>query len=250
MTLDHMRSFSLHITIAFAHNFFQVHQYSIHIPFWPSYFLLWCFANFRWMADSFSRSPIGLLCTQFTQHLISHPISAIFRKPVQDDLYLQRILRPMDLETIRKKLKDGNYSSHNEWAADLSLMFDNAVEFNGEGSVTAGMAEYLRKKTAKMLERIDYFNHQNFEERVRSIYREIASLTAQLTGTTVTTTPRYEVKELEPMLSALSDTHEVARIVKQNGDQRVLKKAKEGLVNLDHLSRKTLDSLWHEFAPK
>jgi type IV secretory pathway VirB4 component len=202
------------------------------------------------MTDPFSRTPIGLMCMQITQHLIGHPISAIFRKPVTDDVYLQTIRHPMDLETIRKKLKDGNYTSQKEWISDLNLIFDNAVEFNGVGSAPADMAEYLRRKAEKMIQRISYFNHQNFEERIRSIYREIGLVTSQLTNTTMPVTPRYEVKDLEPILSALKDTSEVERIIKQNGDQRVLKKAKEGLVNLNHLSRKTLDSLWNEFGSK
>jgi hypothetical protein len=154
----------------------------------------------------------------------------------------------MDLETVRKKLKDGNYTSYKEWINDIDLIFDNAVEFNGKGSVPAGMAEYLRKKSAKLSQKLAYLNHQNFEERVRSIHRRITSLTTQLTTAAIPTTPHYEVKELTSILNRVGDTAEIERIIKQSGDQRVLKKAKEGLVNLDHLSRKTLDNLWLEFG--
>jgi 3-hydroxyisobutyrate dehydrogenase-like beta-hydroxyacid dehydrogenase len=101
-----------------------------------------------------------------------------------------------------------------------------------------------------MIRRLSYFNHQNFEERVRSIYCAISSLTAQVSNQKVPATPRYDVRELEAVLSGLQDTTDVEKIIKQNGDHRVLKKAKEGLINLDYLSRKTLDALWTEFGPK
>jgi regulator of replication initiation timing len=156
----------------------------------------------------------------------------------------------MDLETIKKKLKEGNYSSHREWMSDLCLIFDNAVQYNGPDSVTAGMAVYLRRKADKMIGRLNYFNHQNFEERIRSIYCEIGSLTTQVSNQKVNATPRYEVRELEAVLNSLPETTDVEKIIKQNGDQRVLKKAKEGVVNLDYLSRKTLDALWTEFGAK
>jgi hypothetical protein len=134
--------------------------------------------------------------------------------------------------------------------SDVCLIFDNAVQYNGADSVTAGMAVYLRRKAEKMIRRLTYFNHQNFEERIRAIYCEISSLTAQVSNQKVAATPRYDVRELEAILNALPDTADAEKIIKQNGDQRVLKKAKEGVVNLDYLSRKTLDALWAEFGTK
>jgi hypothetical protein len=200
--------------------------------------------------ETFARSLIGAKCMAFTQTLISHPLSSMFRKPVTDESYLQFIRNPVDLETIRKKLKDGAYFSEREWLADIDLMFDNCTRYNGAGSAPDGIARYLRKKTQKMYETLKYFNHQNFEERVRSIYRTISSLTSELAGVKIDLTPQYDVADLAEILNQFSDTAEVEHIIKDMGDQRVLKKSKEGAVNLDHLSRKTLDTLWLKFGKR
>jgi hypothetical protein len=177
-------------------------------------------------------------------------MASMFKKPVTSEHYLSVISQPMALETVRGKLKDGLYFSYRDWLADLELMYENAIKYNGADSVMGGIALYLKKKWEKMADRLGCLNHQNYEERIRALYCEIAYLTGQVgTQTEILATPKYEVKDLMNILNKLSDTAEVEKVIKQGGDQRVLKKSKNGVLNLDQLSRKTLDELWFRFCP-
>ncbi|KAH0788188.1 Bromodomain containing protein [Histomonas meleagridis] len=202
------------------------------------------------MVEVFSKSPLGILCSEFTKELTNHPLSGMFRKPVVDENYLSKIKNPMDLDTIRKKIKDNVYTSHKEWMADVNLIFDNAVEYNTAETIPGEIAIYLKKKASKMFKQFDLFNLQNYEERIRELYREIARVTEQITNQQIRNVPKYDLSELSKILNQLQDTTEVEKIIKNGGDQRVLKKNKEGLVNLDSLSRKSLDELWLKYGPQ
>lgn len=200
------------------------------------------------MTEQFNKTPIGVLCAQFTQTLIAHPMSLYFRKPTTDESYLQIIKNPMDFDTIRKKLKDGQYLSHNEWKKDVYLIYSNAIDYNTRESVAGGMAIYLQKKTDKMCQKFNYFNHQNYEEAIRSLNRELDSIVSQITQQNIDITPSYEIEQLSKTLNNYSDTSEIEQLIKKSGDHRILKKCKDGVINLDSLSRKTLDLIWNKFG--
>lgn len=46
------------------------------------------------------------------------------------------IKHPMDISTIKKKLKTNKYTSHSEVTADLMLIWENCRTYNQIGSVT------------------------------------------------------------------------------------------------------------------
>lgn len=200
------------------------------------------------MSEQFNKTSIGALCSQFTQTLIAHPMSLYFRKPTTDESYLQIIKNPMDFDTIRKKLKDGQYSSHNEWKKDVYLIYSNAIEYNTKESVAGGMAIYLQKKTDKMCQKFNFFNHQNFEEAIRSLNRELDKIVSQITHQSIDTTPSYEIDQLSKTLNSYTDQSEIEQLIKKSGDHRILKKCKDGVINIDSLSRKTLDSIYLKFG--
>ena len=200
------------------------------------------------MTEVFSKTPIGNLCFQFTQTLIAHPMSLYFRKPTTDEGYLKIIKHPMDFDTIRKRIKEGHYNSYKDWKRDVDLVYSNAIQYNTLNPIICGIAIFLREKTEKMCKKFSYFNHQNYEEAIRAANREIDEIVAELSQQEIITTPEYNVQKLSEKLNTFQDTSEVEQTIKKCGDQRILKKSKDCVINLDNLSRKTLDALWQKFG--
>jgi len=50
------------------------------------------------------------------------------------DYYISVIDYPMDLTTIKEKIKGYKYQNVNQWKQDIETMFKNCKTFNEEGS--------------------------------------------------------------------------------------------------------------------
>jgi len=60
------------------------------------------------------------------------------------EAYLARIPNPIDLSTIESKVKENKYSSIADFKADIHLLHDNALAFNGEGHTISKAAVDVR----------------------------------------------------------------------------------------------------------
>uniref|UniRef100_A0A453T9R5 Bromo domain-containing protein n=1 Tax=Aegilops tauschii subsp. strangulata TaxID=200361 RepID=A0A453T9R5_AEGTS len=88
------------------------------------------------------------VCRNILGKLMDHPGGWLFHKPVDPDLfgipdYFDVIRNPMDLGTVKKKLTNKNYSSTDEFAADVRLTFSNAMTYNPPGNQVHTVAEQL-----------------------------------------------------------------------------------------------------------
>jgi len=90
-------------------------------------------------------------CSDVLKSLQSHQHGWVFNNPVDPvELglpdYFDIIKKPMDLGTIQKKVDNGQYHAIDDFAADVHLTFDNAMQYNEDGSVVYDMAKELKVK--------------------------------------------------------------------------------------------------------
>ncbi|KAF9567318.1 hypothetical protein CPC08DRAFT_746866 [Agrocybe pediades] len=83
---------------------------------------------------------ISMLHSQISQHRNGN----IFHNPIKDSEapdYHEIVKRPMDLKTIKTRVKDGVIANSLEYQRDIYLMFANAMMYNRPGSDVHAMAE-------------------------------------------------------------------------------------------------------------
>jgi bromodomain-containing protein 8 len=86
---------------------------------------------------------IGMLHSQISQHRNGN----IFHNPIKKSEapdYHDIVKRPIDLKTIKVKVKDGIITNSLEYQRDILLMFANAMMYNRPGSDVHAMAEDVR----------------------------------------------------------------------------------------------------------
>jgi bromodomain-containing protein 8 len=86
---------------------------------------------------------IGMLHSQISQHRNGN----IFHNPIKTSEapdYHEIVKRPMDLKTIKTRVKDGVIGNSLEFQRDIFLMFANSLVYNRPGSDVHAMAEDVR----------------------------------------------------------------------------------------------------------
>ncbi|KAI0650813.1 hypothetical protein C8Q79DRAFT_945224 [Trametes meyenii] len=85
---------------------------------------------------------IGMVHSQISQHRYGN----IFHNPIKKSEapdYHDIVKRPMDLKTIKSRVKDGLIANSLEFQRDIYLMFANAMMYNRPGSEIYNMAEEM-----------------------------------------------------------------------------------------------------------
>lgn len=74
----------------------------------------------------------------------NHRNGAIFQNPIKPSEapdYHEIVKRPMDLKTMKARIKSGHISTSTEFQRDIYLMFANSMMYNKPSSDIYGMAE-------------------------------------------------------------------------------------------------------------
>lgn len=79
------------------------------------------------------------------------PLNTFFSDPVDvnsPDLpgYAEKVVRPMDLSTVKANLEKNAYKTSNEWYRDVCLIYENAIQYHSEDSPWSVIAAQLLKE--------------------------------------------------------------------------------------------------------
>ncbi|RKP22226.1 Bromodomain-containing protein, partial [Syncephalis pseudoplumigaleata] len=78
--------------------------------------------------------------------LANHRYASIFAQPIrrqQAPGYYDIVRRPMDLNTVRKRIRDSKINTTDEFHHDMLLIFQNAIMYNPIGSEIYQMAQEM-----------------------------------------------------------------------------------------------------------
>ena len=122
--------------------------------------------------------PLSKRCRTITEKFINDPLAMLFLahyEPPEDiaEAYHAKVSTPMDLATVKMKLQNEGYTNHEEWVRDMNLIFDNAINFNGDTSVIGGVALYFKRKLDRYVQRFELSNTRNFEAKLIEAYRNL-----------------------------------------------------------------------------
>ena len=106
------------------------------------------------MNDEIRKAAIDVM-----DQIISHPIANDFIEPVQpsDDMqdYFETIKNPQDLTSIKNKLIEKKYTSVQQWADDVELVWANHELYYGQNAHQASIAAECRRLFGKYRHSVD-----------------------------------------------------------------------------------------------
>jgi bromodomain-containing factor 1 len=113
-------------------------------------------------------------CTYVLAELMKWGLTQPFRipvDPVRDGAanYRDVVKAPMDLSTIKRKLADGHYRSAHAFAADVLLMCDNAILFNGDASMFGLIAADIKRWMEQQLREKPASHEDEWQRKLESV---------------------------------------------------------------------------------
>lgn len=117
-------------------------------------------------------------CIKVINHLFKWKLTVFFRRPIdpaKNDLpnYFQIVQKPMDLETVKKTLLNGNYKNIQSFISDLQLIFENAKKYHGKSTVMWFISEEILQWISKMEESMHLTPQQIWFNELAEIKKKI-----------------------------------------------------------------------------
>ena len=86
---------------------------------------------------------------------------------------------PMDLSKVRTNMKEKgkHYKDFSEWAADMTLIFENAIKYN-RGHWIEGLARYYKRKVENFAARVSKLSEEDYAEQVAKAHAEYLEVLA------------------------------------------------------------------------
>lgn len=94
------------------------------------------------------RATVAGTLSKMLNVLVKHKWAYPFKRPVTEKEapdYKDVITNPMDFMTLKRRIEQGIVNDMEAFVADLSLIFDNAMKYNGEGTDFYKMAHTLQE---------------------------------------------------------------------------------------------------------
>lgn len=190
-------------------------------------------------------------CLEIVDNIANHPLSSLFRKPVEKEKwpqYYEIIDDPQDLETIKNNLVNKDIRSLREFKRDMNLIWSNAIHINGRDSYAGMFAAELQKVFDKLI--IDKLptSTTTWMERVNFYQNRVNKLIGNPPENISESVPidALEPKSLNPLSSAeykslFTSATELPNEDDRNALFKLLKKPKS-VIDLTQLSLQTLHS--------
>ncbi|KAK3848543.1 MAG: Bromodomain-containing protein [Linnemannia gamsii] len=86
--------------------------------------------------------------------IANHRFGAVFMQPIKEHDapgYYYMIKRPMDLKSIKERIRDGQITNADEFHRDVLLMFMNALMYNGEDTEVYQMAMAMMTEVEQII---------------------------------------------------------------------------------------------------
>ncbi|KAF0445354.1 Bromodomain-containing protein [Gigaspora margarita] len=94
------------------------------------------------------------LATMMLHEIGNHKFASVFQNPIKEQDapgYYSIVKQPMDLKTLKKRLRDGAIQDTDNFHRDLLLMFMNASVFNREGDINK-MASQMKEHAEVLIQ--------------------------------------------------------------------------------------------------